>query len=109
MLHSRGLVGLNCISVLIAVSHIYTTVTVITDNLQGGFSIFNPPSFITIPDDTILETSEGYIYLLEVIRVLHPQDVGRLDNSTNVLLVAINDTDGHKSHLFCVAPHVGSL
>ena len=85
----------NCISVIIAVSHIYITVTVITDYLQGGFSIFNPPSFITIPDDSTLETSEGYIYLLEVIRVLHPQDVGRIDNSTNVLLVAINDTDGH--------------
>ena len=91
------MIWLNCISVLIAASDINTTV--ITDYLQAGFSLFNLPSFIPIPDDTILETSEGYVYLLEVIGPLHPRDVGRIDNTTSVLLVTINGTDGRKSHL----------
>ena len=68
----------------------------ITDYIQAGFSLYKLS--IPIPDDTILETSEGYVYLLEVIEPLHPRDVGRIDNTTNVLLVTINDNDG-KSHL----------
>ena len=71
----------------------------ITDYIQAGFSAYNLPTLIPIPDDTILETSEGYVYLLEVIGPLHPRDVGRIDNTTNVLLVTINGTDGRKSHL----------
>ena len=71
----------------------------ITDYIQAGFSQYNLPTFIPIPDDTILETSEGYVYLLEVIEPIHPRDVGRIDNTTNVLLVTINGTDGRKSHM----------
>ena len=71
----------------------------ITDYIQAGFSLYNFQLSILIPDDTILETSEGYVYLLEVIGPLHPRDVGRIDNTTNVLLVTINGTDGRKSHL----------
>ena len=87
----------SCISVLTAVSDINTTV--ITDSIQAGFSLYNFLLSIPIPDDTIVETSEGYVYLLEVIGPLHPQDVGRIDNTTSVLLVTINGTDGRKSHL----------
>ena len=87
----------SCISVLTAVSEINTTV--ITDSIQAGFSLYNFLLSIPIPDDTIVETSEGYVYLLEVIGPLHPQDVGRIDNTTSVLLVTINGTDGRKSHL----------
>ena len=71
----------------------------ITDSIQAGFSLYNSLLSIPIPDDTIVETSEGYVYLLEVIGPLHPQDVGRIDNTTSVLLVTINGTDGRKSHL----------
>ena len=87
----------SCISVLTAVSDINTTV--ITDSIQAGFSLYNFLLSIPIPDDTIVETSEGYVYLLEVIGPLHPQDVGRIDNTTSLLLVTINGTDGRKSHL----------
>ena len=71
----------------------------ITDSIQAGFSLYNFLLSILIPDDTIIETSEGYVYLLEVIGPLHPHDVGRIDNTTSVLLVTINGTDGRKSHL----------
>ena len=84
----------SCISVLTAVSDINTTV--ITDSIQAGFSLYNFLLSIPIPDDTIVEASEGYVYLLEVIGPLHPQDVGRIDNTTSVLLVTINGTDGRK-------------
>ena len=75
----------------------------ITDYIPAGSSFeipsFNNFHFLLIPDDTILETSEGYVYLLEVIGPLHPRDVGRIDNTNNVRLVTINDNDGRKSHL----------
>ena len=49
---------------------------------------------LPIPDDTIPEPSEGYIYLLELIR---PRSFQGVD--FDVSLVTITDNDERKSHL----------
>lgn len=60
---------------------------------SAGFQLDGFGVIIPIPDDTIIEPSEGYVYILEVIGPLDPRDVGRIDSTTNVTLVTILDND----------------
>ena len=60
---------------------------------SAGFQFDGFGVIIPIPDDTIVEPSEGYVYILEVIGPLDPRDIGRIDSTTNVTLVTILDND----------------
>jgi len=67
--------------------------TVNNATFSAGFQLDGFGVIIPIPDDTIVEPSEGYVYILEVIGPLDPRDVGRIDSTTNVTLVTILDND----------------
>jgi len=60
---------------------------------SAGFQLDGFGVIIPIPDDAIIEPSEGYVYILEVIGPLDPRDVGRIDSTTNVTLVTLLDND----------------
>ena len=59
----------------------------------AGFQFDAVGYIIPIPDDSEVESSEGYIYVLEVVGPLDQRDVGRIDSTTNVSLVTIEDND----------------